>query len=257
MSSRWYSWVRPIILVLAATWALVAWLWVRSVFPAHDLQIIRLVQIYALTAFACVYFALLISPLTMMWTTMPGRIFAIRARRAIGVSAWGFACLHSSLSFFVLLGGFPGWGFLSSSFRTAVLIGLVNITILSIMAATSFDPVMRALGRRWKMIHRLLYLVGILIVFHALMLGTHFADLSTLIPRITVFLVTILLFLEAWRIDRWLRQPNQQPAAVGWPMVVLALIIGYMFAFLLNTDGHGWGVHIGHPVTNQPQLPRS
>lgn len=242
--------IRPTILVLTGAWALGVFSWTRSTFPSPDLQIIRLVQAYALTAFSLVYLALLISPLTMMWTNMPGRLLVIHARRAIGVSAWAFAVLHASFAFFKLLGGFVGWSFLSQSFQTAVLIGLFNLVVLSVMAATSFDVIMRRLGRRWKMIHRLLYVVGMLIMVHALMLGTHFMDLSTLIPRISILLVSILFFLEAWRLDRWVRKPEQQPAAVGWPMVVLSLVIGYGFASLLGSHDAKLSIHTGHNAAN-------
>jgi len=86
----------------------------------------------------------------------------------------------------------------------------------------------------------------VIVVIHVLLVGTHFADPSGIIPRVCAFLLGGLLFLEAWRLDRWLRRPNRQPATVGWAMVVFALLIGYGFAAVIGSRGETFGVHHGH-----------
>lgn len=99
----------------------------------------------------------------------------ITARRAIGVSCFFFASLHASLAFFGLLGGFPGLRFLGTNYIVSASLGFAALCILSLMTATSFDSAVSYLGKRWKMIHRLVYAAGILIIIHFLAVGgSHF-----------------------------------------------------------------------------------
>ncbi len=196
-----------------------------------SLQIIRLSQFFALTAVTYLYTALLISPLTQA-IDLPFKPLLVKARRGIGISAFIFAIAHATNAFFRQLGGFPGLNFLNTRFLQGVELGFIALLILTLMASTSFDPIVRKLSfKRWKLMHRLVYIGGISVVIHALMLGSHFADLSRLIPRLFHVALAILLFLEALRLDKYLapRFTNLKIGPVFATVFCLVIFSGFAY----------------------------
>lgn len=199
--------------------------------PEQRLQLIRLAQIFALTAVTYLYLTLLASPLIRIFPKLPYGGLYIQARRSLGLSVFYFALLHSFIAFFGHLGGFSGLPFLNSKYLLAICLSTSALFILFIMAVTSTDNAIKRLGfRRWKFIHRLVYLAGFLILLHALMLGTHFANLSTAIPQIFLLSISILLFLEALRFDAYLKKIHALSLQFG---ITTLLITTGIFAFQL------------------------
>lgn len=181
------------------------YLYVDANFP-KNLQPRRLTQFYALAAISYLYVTLLASPLTRAFPWLPYRGPYLKARRALGVSAFFFAVLHARNAFWGLLGGFAGVLKLSGDTFWAVLAGITSLFILTLMAATAFDFMVEKLTfPRWKSLHRLVYLASVLIIFHAFTLGEHFQDLSGGIPIVFVVLVAFLLILETKRIVTFLQ----------------------------------------------------
>src|SRR5688572_7775072 len=86
-------------------------------------DIYELIRIYALLAVIFLYFTLLATPLTRTFTFLPFRGHYVKARRALGVSAFYFAFLHGNLAFFNTIGGFSGFLSLSGTTLLAVLAG--------------------------------------------------------------------------------------------------------------------------------------
>src|SRR5438105_3682800 len=86
--------------------------WVQTYIPQGQLQTIRLEQIYAFAAIIFLYLALLIGPLCYTFFHIPYRDYILKARRAIGVSSFYFALLHSWIALFQQLQGFAGLNFL-------------------------------------------------------------------------------------------------------------------------------------------------
>lgn len=223
--------------------------YVTVMVPAGQQQITRLTQCYALTALAFLYLTLFISPATQCFSWFPKKGMLIYARRALGLSAFYFGLLHGSNAFFRQLGGFPGLGFLSGKYLLAVGFSSMALLILTLMAATSFDRVESALGHaRWKMLHRFVYLAGLLILIHALMLGTHFADLSGSIPQTVFLAVSLLLVLEAIRFDRWLEQRQLIRWRVGISVVavIVVLTIGVISMVVPAGSVGSLGIHALH-----------
>ena len=170
-------------------------------------QVVGLTQIYALVAITYLYIALLATPLTRLFVFLPFRGQYIKARRAIGVSAFFFSLLHAGFAFFGKLGGFAGLGFLDSKYLLAVGFSFLALVILSLLSLTSFDYMVSKLTfPRWKFLHRFVYLAGILIVMHALLLGSHFTDLSGIIPRVFFAAFIVLFGLEAIRIYNYFKK---------------------------------------------------
>ena len=198
----WIRYIRSLVYALSTLLGAAVYISIVVAIPATDQESAKLIQAYAFLAIAYLYIALLASPLYSAFPNFPWRPIYIKARRAIGVSAFFFGLLHGGLAFFISLGGFRGLGFLNAEGLTAVTLGAVALLILSLLAFTSFDYFVKKLGTRWKQLHRLVYLAGLLIIIHALIFGTHFSDLSDFIPQVSFFLLLVLLALEAVRLNK-------------------------------------------------------
>lgn len=90
----------------------------------------------------------------------------IRYRRMIGLFAFFYACLHF-LVFLVFLLGLE-WSALGREIleRPYITVGFSAFLILAVLAMTSFNRAQRKLGRRWKQLHRLVYVAAALAVIH-------------------------------------------------------------------------------------------
>lgn len=147
--------------------------YIRIAIPSDQLFYIRTEQIYGFIAIAFWYTALVISPIGYVIGKQRLRHFAF-ARRAIGVSAAYFALLHFVVALWGQLGGPGQLIYLPSLFKWSLAGGGIALVILLCMAATSLDRVIRFMTfRRWKWLHRLGYIGGVLAVFHIWSVGTH------------------------------------------------------------------------------------
>lgn len=101
---------------------------------------------------------------------LSGRAGLIRYRRMLGLFAFFYACLH-----------FVTYLWLDQFFdpvaiardivkRPFITVGFTAFTLLIPLAATSNHAMMRRLGRRWQLLHRLIYLIAVLGVIHYLWL---------------------------------------------------------------------------------------
>lgn len=120
-----------------------------------------------------------------------------RHRRTLGLFAFGYATLHW-LSY-ALLDVQLDWSELLRDLgkRPYIMIGMAALTLLTPLAITSTQGMIRRLGgRRWSRLHRLVYLVAILGVVHFWMSVK--ADIRPPLAYATVF---ALLF--AYRLWRW------------------------------------------------------
>lgn len=223
--------IRFYVLVFSALLSGLIFLIVKLTIPDDSLQLTRLTQIYALTAVAYIYIALMASPLTKTFTFLPYRGEYIKSRRAIGVAGFFFALLHASIAFFYGLGGFSGLQFLTGNYLIAFLFGFISLVILALLAMTSFDYMIDKMGfSKWKFLQRFIYLVGVLILIHALILGSDFQDLSGVIPQIIFVAVGFLLILETNRIDKSLHTKFAKIPRFGLVVITgVVLIVSYFF----------------------------
>lgn len=202
----WIRSVRYIILSGSVILAGLVFLWVQYVFPESRIRLARLDEIYALVAIAFLYITLLATPLTQAFPNLPFRAVYIKARRALGVSAFVFGLIHASISFFVLLGGFPGIFALEGNDFVAVFLGLAALLILSLLAATSMNFMVRRLGSKWKPLHRLVYLAAVFILIHGTLLGTQLGNPLHPVAWIVYGAVAFLLVLEGLRVYRFFQK---------------------------------------------------
>jgi sulfoxide reductase heme-binding subunit YedZ len=90
----------------------------------------------------------------------------VRIRRMLGLFAFFYALLH----FGIYLGldqefNFAGL-FADIVKRPYITIGFIALLMLIPLAVTSTNRMMRRLGRRWQTLHRLIYVIAILGVWH-------------------------------------------------------------------------------------------
>lgn len=122
------------------------------------------------------------------WATL------VRYRRMIGLFAFAYALLH--LANYIIADQFFNWADIWADIvkRTYITVGVATFIILLALAITSPKAAIRRLGtKRWRMLHRSVYIAGIGAVFHYWMMIK--ADLTQ--PIIHAAILTILLGYRA------------------------------------------------------------
>lgn len=116
-----------------------------------------------------------------------------RHRRFIGVSAFAYAALHVVMHF-IYEGGF---GTFQTDWRKPfILVGLIAFSILLLLALTSVNAAVRWLGaRRWKWLHRLVYVAAVLVMYHQV-------SARKVFPMQVVWIFGPVIVLELVRIAR-------------------------------------------------------
>ncbi|MBU1225342.1 MAG: sulfoxide reductase heme-binding subunit YedZ [Gammaproteobacteria bacterium] len=101
---------------------------------------------------------------------LTGRADFIRFRRMLGLFAFFYACLHFAT--YLWLDQFFDPAAIARDIvkRPFITVGFSAFTLLIPLAATSNHAMMRRLGRRWQLLHRLVYLIAVLGVIHYLWL---------------------------------------------------------------------------------------
>lgn len=198
--------------------------------PNGELRVIRLEQVYGFVSVTYLYLALLASPLTKAFPNLPGKEKYLYLRRAIGVSSFYFGALHAGVAFFGQLKGFAGLDFLSGRYSLSLLLGVGALFILLLLAATSVDRIIDIMTfRRWKQLHRFIYVAGWLVLGHAVLIGTHFRGSNSIPGRIVFGFVIFLLLLEGLRVDRNLRErfPKLRHFGLTSMLVLHLLFVGF------------------------------
>lgn len=94
----------------------------------------------------------------------------IHIRRMIGLFSFFYACLHAG-TYFWLDHWFDWQEIINDIFKHPyVLVGLLALLLLIPLAITSTNKMMKAMGRWWKRLHYLVYLITVLSILHFLWL---------------------------------------------------------------------------------------
>lgn len=190
--------LRFYILVSSLLVSLALFAWLRISIESDQLFLIRTQQVFGLSGVLLWYTALIISPLSYV-ISKKRMAHILFARRAIGVSAAYFVLLHGAIALLGQLGGVQQIALLPTLFKWSLLAGAVAGVILLIMAATSFDVVIRRMTyRRWKLLHRLGYIGGLLAIVHIWSIGTHLAYSGVQLAALSA--LVILSGLESYRV---------------------------------------------------------
>lgn len=221
------------------------------VIPPGYTQSVLLEEYYGFLSLFYLYLALLAGPFCHTFRSFPYRGQFLKARRAIGVSAFYFAYLHTTITLFFMLGGISGLTYLDSQELGAVITGFIALFIMLILTITSFDYAVDKLTfRKWKLIHRLAYFAGIFVLVHVLLIGIHYSSLSGLIPQITFIALAFLLLLESPRFDNVLKKFMNVPK-LSFSTVFFLLIFSVFYFSVVNplfgsSGSFSFDIHAAH-----------
>ncbi len=94
----------------------------------------------------------------------------VRYRRMLGLYSFFYASLHFLT--YLILDQFFDWELIIEDIveRPYITVGFTGFVLLIPLAITSTGNMMRKLGKRWKKLHRLIYIIGIAGILHYLWL---------------------------------------------------------------------------------------
>ena len=173
-------------------------------------------QLYGLTALGVLLSACLIGPLTAVFPRLPLKSVLLAGRRAIGVSAFVIAIPHVACYLGPVL--LRNWRELYEPgllWVVGLVLGLLAILDLAMLTWTSRDAAVKALGgKRWKRLHRTIYVAVPVLLLHALFVGADFG-LATPPKGEADFgsLIAFSILTAAWSLLAWLRSRGTR-----WPV---------------------------------------
>lgn len=127
---------------------------------ANPIQAVE--QRTGLTALIILTVMLAFSPLAAITHELYWRSF----RKPVGLYAFLYASLH--LLTFAILDFNLNWIRLAGQLteKPFILLGLAAFVLLASLAATSFKGIKKRMGKNWKRLHRMVYLIAVLVVIH-------------------------------------------------------------------------------------------
>lgn len=153
---------------------------------------------------ACVLLAIVLSlsPLRVLFPKWDVAQAVNRHRRLVGVSVFAYAVLHLTAQFLHEAGWPTFWRDMRKPFLAA---GMIIFLILLVLTVTSVNAIVRRLGgRRWKRLHRLVYLAAALAAYHQ-------AAARKLFPMQVVWIFGPVVILEIARIVRLAMNRRDDP----------------------------------------------
>ena len=134
-----------------------------------------------------------------------------RMRRILGLSVFFYATLHL-VSYLIFLAGLEFEKYYYDLVtKNRIILGSLAYFFLFLLAATSIDSVARNLGRAWVYLHRSVYLIAGLVVFHVFLSAKENFSFSVFLFCGCLALLGARL-LKAWRRSK-LRTPTFKPRA--------------------------------------------
>lgn len=140
------------------------------------------------------------------WFNAP---WLVMLRRMLGVFAFCYVLLHF-LTWLILDQGMYWSGILVDiSKRPFITIGFLALLLLIPLAATSTNSMMRRLGKRWKTLHQLIYVIVLLGIWH------YYWQVKADIREPLIYLC-IAVMLLGWRVWKG-RSRNTAPQKAAAP----------------------------------------
>lgn len=185
MATYWDRKEKPYVLVLFSlpfVWMFVSLL-MGQYFPDPGKLLMRLSGIWASV------FVVAVLAMTLMGKIARLR-FINRYRRFIGLTAFFYGMLHFVI-YLVLFAGLS-WTWISSDLieKPYIYAGTLALLIMAVLAVTSTKKMIRRLGRKWKPLHRLMYLAALGVIAH---MWWQVKDDISLAVYFSVFLVPLLI----------------------------------------------------------------
>jgi sulfoxide reductase heme-binding subunit YedZ len=194
-------------------------------------------------------------------------------RRMLGVTTFSYALTHFTL--YIVQSKFD-LAFVASEIilRFYLTIGFVALIGLSLLAATSFDSAIRKLGKKWKLIHRLVYGIAVLGLLHYFIQSKIDVSPATLMAGFFLLLMVYRVFINrrvnltplvlaisaglaglltaivefAWYalatgVDPWRIAKANLMLSYGLRPAVIVVLVGLIpcgFLIFRNLQGKGW-----------------
>ena len=200
-----YPFWRLSVFIAASLWPLL-WLYQAWIFALGPDPGKVLVERLGLGTLILVLITLCMTPLQKL-SGWPGWI---GVRRQLGLWCFAYACMHLAAYLFFVLG--LDWGQLGVelSKRPYIIVGSLAFLCLLALAVTSNRYSQRQLGRRWKQLHRLVYIVLGLGLLHFLWIVRADMEEWSIYAAAGVFLMLLRIPAIAGRIPRIInRKPPQ------------------------------------------------
>lgn len=193
ISAKTFDRAKPL-LFLAGLFPLIRWvvLGMQNALTANPVEF--LTRSSGTWTLVCLLVTLSITPLRQ-WLKQPA---LLRWRRMCGLFTFFYALLHALT--------WAGW---DQSFalipmltdvwkRPFILVGAAAFLTMTLLAITSTHGWMRRLGKNWQLLHRSIYLIGVLAILHYWWHKQGKNDFDTVLIYAAVMAV-----LFAWRLIRW------------------------------------------------------
>jgi sulfoxide reductase heme-binding subunit YedZ len=130
------------------------------------------------------------------WFNMP---WLVQLRRMLGLYAFFYVLMHF-LTWMILDQGMYWSGIVQDiGERPFITIGFAALLMLIPLAVTSTNKMMRRLGKRWKSLHRLVYVISLLGVWH------YYWQVKSDVTEPLIYLAIVLTLL-GWRV--WKARPR-------------------------------------------------
>lgn len=191
---RWFWWAVTLVALTPMGW--LAWRALTGSLGVDPVNTIN--NISGRAAMITLFLSLACTPLN----TFFGFRKALTVRRSLGLIAFSYASLHL-LNFIGLDYGFD-WNLIAQDAvlnKPYILVGSLALILLIPLAITSTRGWMRRLGRNWKQLHRLVYVVGVLVVLHFLWQAKAAERWE---PLLYAVVLGILLLVRVPALRRWL-----------------------------------------------------
>jgi methionine sulfoxide reductase heme-binding subunit len=189
------KWTKAIVFALCLLpLAFIAWPFYRGETIANPVEFIQHATGDWILRFLCITLA--ITPLRKLLHAPE----LIRFRRMFGLFAFFYACLHFTtyIAFDKVFDLAEIWKDVAK--RRYITVGFLGFVLLIPLALTSTAGWIRRLGgRRWQMLHRLIYITAICGVIHY-----YWSVKSAVIRPLTY--AAIVAVLLAWRVADWLKR---------------------------------------------------
>ena len=180
---RWFPILVHIGCLLPIPWLLVdAWQGNLTADPirAAILRTGKIALVLLVLSLAC-------TPLNTIFRFTP----ALKVRRALGDYSFLYVCLHFAI-FVGLDYGFNLQYLVPELIKPYALLGLVAGLLLIPLAFTSFSPWPKKLGKNWKRLHNLVYLIDFLAAIHYILVVKQ----GVTEPYLWMILILFLLILR-------------------------------------------------------------
>ena len=135
-----------------------------------------------------IIFTLTITPLRQIFNWS----WLLKYRRMLGLYAYFYACLH--MLTYIWFDQFFDWTEIIKDIfkRPFITIGFITLLLLTPLAFTSTNKMMKRLKKKWKKLHKLIYLIAILGLLHYFLMTK--ADYKQ-----PLMLLLVLVFLLSYR----------------------------------------------------------